>query len=141
MSFSDHKLGRTALSVSEKKSFKCPFLLNVTQMFSNNFNGFINQVLWFVDYEVVGGGVFELRAAEATFEFGDAVKAVLSFVCADNTPKVVAFDAAFSGFTHGFHMKKWSGGIFGAKICRRAVVIGGFVAIEDHEVLRQDIFP
>ena len=50
--------------------------------------------------QVVGRGVVEFVNAEAALESGDAVEAVVSFVFADNTPEVVAFNSPFAGVAH-----------------------------------------
>ena len=56
------------------------------KVFSNVLNRFIQQVFWFIQNKIVSWSVLQFRATEATLEFGDAVKAVLSFVFTYDSP-------------------------------------------------------
>ena len=92
-------------------------------MFSNSLNRFIHEIFGLIKNHIVGWRIFELFAAEATLKLGDAVKTVFGFIKPNDSPEVIAFDAALSGFTHGGHMEKRCSGILGAKIRGSAVVI------------------
>ncbi len=52
----------------------------MADVFSNSLNSLINQVFGLIENHVVGWGVFEFLAAEAAFEFGDTVEAMLRVV-------------------------------------------------------------
>ena len=106
----------------------------MAEFFADSFDGFSEEIFGAVEDEIVGGSIAEFCATETTFELGNAVETVSFFFWADDAPEVVAGDAAFSGFLHGFHVEQWGGGVFCAKVGRNAIVIAGFVAIENHKV-------
>ena len=84
-------------------------------------------------------GVAEFFDAKTAFEARYAIKPVIGFVLFDDAPKVIAFDAAGASITHGFEMKKWCAGKFSAEFGTDAVMVRSFVAVENHEILGQNL--
>ena len=106
--------------------------------FASGFDDFGNKILGVIDDIVVSRGVFELSATKRTFKLGNTVKTVASFVFTNNSPEVVASDAASARVFHRFKMEQGCGGIFGAEVGGDAIMIAGFVAIKNHEILRKN---
>ena len=113
------------------------FILNVADFLSRGFDGFRQEIFRGVYDEVVGWGIFIFFASETSLEFGDAVKPVISFFLADDSPEIVALDATFSGFGHSGEVKKGGGGVFCSELRGDAVMIASFVPIKNHEVHRK----
>ena len=80
------------------------FYLDVAEAFASCFNELCNLIFWIVQDEIVGGGVFEFKTAETALKLGNAVKTVIFFVFFDDSPEVIAENAALSCFFHGFKM-------------------------------------
>lgn len=87
----------------------------------------------------MSGGIAKFIDAEAALEAGDAVETVVDFVFLDDAPEIVALNSPFASVAHSFHMEERSAGILRAKLGRDAVMVGGLVAVEDHEVLGEDL--
>ena len=105
--------------------------------------GGFDEIIEFVggglENEVVSVEVFEFGDAETAFELADAVEAVGSVVFGGDTPEVVSSNSLLSGVAHGLDVEERGAGKLGAELGGNTVMIRGFGAVEDDEVLGEDL--
>ena len=118
-------------------SFDILYVANFCADFLNNK---IDAIFRRTNYHIVGVKILELLDTKAALELADAIKTMFCFVKPSNTPEVVALNTPLARIAHRLHMEKWRTRIFRTEFSRNAIVIARFIAIENHEVLCQNIF-
>lgn len=106
---------------------------------AGSFNKMIKLVGGGLEDKVVGVEIFELGDTEAAFELADTVEAMLDIVFCRNAPEVVADNALLTGVAHGLHVQEWSAGELGAKLRGDAVMVRSFWAVENDEILGENL--